>query len=101
VGLSPELPRDLAGIRHRNTTSPWHDASQKVNACARIAARKPACAAVPGYFPVLRENSRFGYSWDLKQLFDMVCSFEINGDESNNLPVIFPVHGNLLLTWMR
>jgi hypothetical protein len=76
----------------------------KVNARARTAAGKPDARRfpdIPGYFPVLRGDSRFGYSRVLKQLFDILHDSEMSRAESKNFPVIFPVQGNLLLTRMQ
>jgi hypothetical protein len=63
--------------------------------------RKTGRAAVPGYFPVLGDSSRFGQSSELKQNLDTLDNFETHRVESNDFPVIFPVHGNLLLTWVQ
>jgi hypothetical protein len=76
----------------------------KVNARARTAAGKLNARRfpdIPGYFPVLRGNSRFGDARVLKQLFDILHDFEMSKAESNNFPVNFPVQGNLLLTRMQ
>jgi hypothetical protein len=78
--LSAIVTPHLAGMMPR----------MKVNAHARMAAGKRNARRfpdIPGYFPVLGGNSRFGYTRVLKQLFDMLHDFEISRAKSKNFPV--------------